>query len=185
MAGRRERITLEHNIPRVASPLWFSSTGNLLGAGLADFSVALWDVAKGQKLVVLPGDKAEVHSVAFSPDEKWVATAGNAATAKLWNLETKELMRSYNGQLLGLVAVSISPDTQRLVAGTGEGTIKLWDLLTGQEVSTLKGHSYYAHYASFLDRDTLVSGSVDDVIVWKAASLAEIEAAEKGQSNEP
>ena len=114
-----------------------------------------------------------------------MATAGNAAAAKLWNLETKELMRSYKGQLLGLMAVSISPDTRRLVAGTGEGTLKLWDLLTSQEVLTLKGHSHIARYASFLDSDTLVSGSVDDVIVWKAASLAEIEAAEKGQSNEP
>ncbi len=142
--------------------------------------MALWDVAKGKKLGVLPRDKAEVHSEAFSPDEKWVATAGNSATAKLWDLETKEWMRSYKGQLLGLMAVSISPDTQRLVAGTGEGTLKLWDLLTGQEVSTLKGHCYTAHYASFLDSDTLISGSVDDVIVWKSASFAEIEAAEKG-----
>ena len=31
LAGRRERITLEHDIPPVYSPLYFSSTGNLLG----------------------------------------------------------------------------------------------------------------------------------------------------------
>ena len=185
VAERREHTTLDHNIARIRGPLWFSSTGNLLGAGLEDFTVALWDVAKGQKLGVLQGNKAGVHSVAFSPDEKWVATAGNDGTAKLWNLETKELMRSYKGQLLGLLAVAISPDTQRLVAGTGEGTLKLWDLRTGQEVSTLKGHSIGAYYASFLDNDTLVSGSGDEVIVWKAASLAEIEAAEKGQSKAP
>jgi WD40 repeat protein len=185
VAGRRERLTLEYHGANLWNDLCFSSTGKLLGVALEDFTVALWDVAKGQSLAGLPGDKAEVQSVAFSPDEKWVATAGNAATAKLWNLESKELVRSYKGQLLGLMALSISPDSRRLVAGTGEGTLKLWDLLTGQEVLTLKGHSYLAHYAAFLDSDTLVSGSVDDVIVWKAASLEEIEAAERSPSKGP
>jgi len=185
VAGRRERITLEHNMNPAWSLLRFSSTGDILGACLGDFTVTLWDIANRQKLGVLQGHKAEVLGVAFSTGEKWVATASNDGTAKLWNLETKKSLRSYKGQLLGLTAVSISPDTQRLVAGTGEGTLKFWDIDTSQEVLTLKGHSYYPWYAFFLDGDTIVSCSHDDVIVWRAAGLAEIEAAEKGQPRAP
>ena len=185
VAGRREQITLEHNLKRVWSRLWFSASGNLLGAGLDDFTVALWNVVNRKKLGVLQGHQAQVFAVAFSSGEKWVATAGNDGITKLWNLETKKLLRSYKGQLLGLTAGSISPDTQRVVAGTGEGTLKFWDIDTSQEVLTLKGHTFRPDYIFFLDSDTVVSRSPDDVIVWKAASLAEIDAGEKGQSKAP
>jgi WD40 repeat protein/class 3 adenylate cyclase/tRNA A-37 threonylcarbamoyl transferase component Bud32 len=185
VAERRERATLEHKMDPAWSRLCFSSAGDILGAPLGDFTVILWDIAKGQRLGVLQGHKAEVIAVAFSPAEKWVATASNDGTAKLWDLKTRKLLRSYKGQLLGLTGVSISPDKRRLVGGAGEGTLKFWDIDTSQEVLTLKGHSYFPGCVFFLDSDTIVSSSRDDVIVWRSASLAEIEAAEEGKSKAP
>jgi WD40 repeat protein/serine/threonine protein kinase len=183
LAGHRVRFSLEHNPGKeVWSRLWFSSSGRFLAAGLNDFSVEWWDTANGLTLGRLEGHKAQVHSVAFSPDEKQLATAGNDGTARFWNLETRKVTRSYRGQLLGLHALCVSPDGRRLVAGTGGGTLKFWEIETTQELLTLKGHGYLASNAFFLDADTLVSSSIAEVIVWKAASLLEIEAAEKVRS---
>jgi WD40 repeat protein len=147
--------------------------------------VALWNVAEQQRFGQLEGHKTEITSVAFSPDEKWAATAGGDQSAKLWDLETRKFLRSYRGQLLGLAAVDISPDGERLVAGTGEGTLKFWNIDTAQEVLTLKGHSYVPAQVFFLDSDTIVSASIADVIIWRAASVTEIETAAKRQTKAP
>ena len=40
-----------------------------------------------------------------------------------------------------VTSVAFSPDGKRIVSGSADQTVKVWDAATGQEPSTLKGHT--------------------------------------------
>jgi WD40 repeat protein/serine/threonine protein kinase len=146
----------------------FSPDGKRLATGASDMrsseghpnqggDVKIWDAESGQELVTLlahPGSWGV--KVAFSPDGKHLASAGNKSV-KVWDTQARP-----NPRILKTVkaddpflppyafvrGVSFSPDGKRLATSTENksfgkgpqsqgGDVKIWDALTGQELFTL------------------------------------------------
>ena len=80
----------------------------------------MWDVQTGRELLVLKGHTGSV-SVAYSPDGKRLASAGQKPAGK---------PLAGAGQKSGPAAVV--------------GEVKVWDAETGQEVFTVEAPAYYA-----------------------------------------
>ena len=124
----------------------------------------------------LKGHSSDVNSVTFSPDGQMVATGSDDRTIKLWNLTTKQEIRTFKGHSSWIWAIAISPDGQTIASGGADKTIKLWNLNTGEEIRTLKGHSDGITSVAFSpDGKLLASSSLDKTIkLWNLETNKEI-----------
>ena len=82
-------------------------------------------------------DALRRHSIAFSPDGKRIATAGEDRTAKIWDLASAKDLYTLSGHTNLLTGVAFNPDGTRLATSSFDGTTKVWDALSGRQLLTL------------------------------------------------
>jgi WD40 repeat protein len=90
------------------------------------------------ELALQSGHRGQVHSLAFSPDGRMLASAGSDSTIKLWDTSRGLLIRTLSGHLGAVRAVAFSPDGKSLVSGSQDHTIRIWDLETGRAVKSFE-----------------------------------------------
>jgi RNA polymerase sigma factor (sigma-70 family) len=121
---------LNHRIGALA----FSPDGTMLAGGSwREGRLHLFEVASGKKLKVFPRIGNEIHSVAFAPDGKTVAAAGD--NIHLYDLVTGKDRLQIEQQALGL---AFSPDGS-VLTGAVRGAIYRWDTASGRQLTPAAG----------------------------------------------
>jgi WD40 repeat protein len=108
----------------------FSPGGELLAACGSDRVVSIHDVAGARQVLRLPRHKDEVHIAVFSPDARYLASAGRTNLIHFWELATGSLIRTLPAQANLLI---FSPDGRSLVcADSSHDRVQVWDLRSGK-----------------------------------------------------
>jgi WD40 repeat protein len=126
------------------SDLAFSPDSKLLasGSGLHPRFVRVWEVASGNERLSIRGHNGRnITAVAFSPDGKVVATAGDDYIIRRWELATGlELDGAHERQAV-MADVVFSRDGKTVITAGENGTVQRWDAATGQELSHFQAAS--------------------------------------------
>jgi WD40 repeat protein len=127
-----------------------------------------------------------VHSAAFSPDGRTLASASADHTVQLWDVASRQpLGEPIKGHADAVNYVAFSPDGKTLASGSSDKTVRLWDVASHKQIGEpLTGHTDVVDSVAFSpDGKTLVSASYDHTVrLWDVASRQQIGEALTGHS---
>ncbi|KAI9662792.1 MAG: hypothetical protein M1829_006136, partial [Trizodia sp. TS-e1964] len=123
-------------------------------------------------LQTLEGHSGGVSSVAFSHDDKQLASASGDKTVKIWDTASGSCLQTLEGHSGGVSSVAFSHDDKQLASASGDNTVKIWDTASGSCLQTLEGHSSWVRSVAFSHDDKqLASASGDSTVkIWDTAS---------------
>jgi WD40 repeat protein len=144
----------------------------MLASGSLDGSIVFrrvsdWTLVK--KITVK--DKAQIWSIAFSPDVKTLATSEDSGLLSLWQVSDGALLWQKEGHTNEVWSVNFSPDGQMLASGSFDRTIRLWRVSDGELMQTLSGHTDQLSSVTYTDGGRLIASSSWDgtVRIWGIA----------------
>jgi len=109
-----------------------------------------------------------VTSIAFSPHGRYLASASDDRSVRIWDVDTGLTSHVFNGHTHWVTAVALSPDGCYLASASGDRSLRIWDVTNGMTSRVLDGHTSWVTSVAFSpDSRYLASASHDESIrVW-------------------
>jgi WD40 repeat protein len=127
--------------------LTFSPNGRWLAAASSgknrgDPALEIWETSGWRTVHLLSDFKGPLHRVAFSPDSRWLATAGRNQPVVIWDPVTGKKLRAVTGETGPEVrGLAFSPDGRWLAVGGEDRVTTLWETGAWEPTRALRGHT--------------------------------------------
>src|SRR5262249_44776981 len=107
----------------------------------------------------LIGNSDTNSPMAFSPDERMLATVGEQQALHFWDLATgRDRLATPEAHLGGVHALAFPSDGKTLISGSTDWTVRIWDLATGRPTRILPHDGWVWSLAVSLDGSFLAAG---------------------------
>jgi len=159
-------------------------------------SVTLGTPVDKPELILQSGHTKSANAVAFSPDNRWLASGGKDNVIKIWDLANGNVLRTLYGHTSNVNALAVSPDGKLIASGSGDinderdlgtfaqggvvggtedNTVRIWSIQTGQQLQVFRGHELPVAAVAFsYDGLSLTSVGGDAVKVCDVSAGAEL-----------
>ncbi|XP_072035883.1 WD repeat-containing protein 3-like [Amphiura filiformis] len=127
--------------------------------------VFIWDIRKGEKVLVLQGTKHEVTYLAKSPQGNTLAVGYADGSICLFNLVTGEVTVTFSGHKSAVTALSFDQQALRLVSGSNDTDVIVWDVVNESGLFRLKGHKGVITQCVFMKEHNILVTSSKDTFV--------------------
>lgn len=165
------------DLPGKVNTLAFSNDSKWIAAGSGitglKGSAHVFNTSNGDGLPALKGQhKDVVTSLAFSPDNKILATASYDSTIQLWSTKNWKPLQKLAGHNGAVHSISWSPDSQVLVSASADQSIKIWNTKSGQLLDTRSQPTAEQYTVSFTPdgQHFLATGADKQIRLWKLVS---------------
>jgi WD40 repeat protein len=131
-------------------------------------TIAIWDVMTGQHIRTYSGHGKVVNRLAWSPDGRFLASASDDHTAKVWDVSTGQNTATFRHSDR-VTAVAWSPNGERLASGGDDQAVKVWEVASGSNLQTFTHPDLVNSIAWSPDGKLLAVGCQDGAVwLWNA-----------------
>ncbi|HSA21795.1 MAG TPA: serine/threonine-protein kinase, partial [Myxococcota bacterium] len=106
----------------------------------AGSSIRVLDARDGRVVRLLRGARAAQTAVAWSPDGRRLAAAGQDGALRLWDVGPGRLLAGSPGHGATVFGLAFSPDGARLASGGDDRMVRIWDARDLRPLAELAGH---------------------------------------------
>jgi WD40 repeat protein len=118
-----------HRLP--VTSVAYSPTQDAIASGSWDGNIHVWDSLNGRLLSSMEmddWDSFKIHSIAFSNDGCYIASACSDNNVRLWNMVADDEPQVLMGHQQACTSVAWSQDGLILISGSEDGTVLAWDM---------------------------------------------------------
>lgn len=115
----------------------------------------------------LTGHSREVHSVAFSPDGRFLASGASDHMVMGWDVQDGQTVGALAGHTGRVNSVTFSPDGRLIASGGFDKSVRIWKLPNGEPFRILHHSDWVFCVAIGEDGRLLASGGADaEITLW-------------------
>ncbi len=129
--------------------LAFSPDGRTLASGggvpSREGELVLWNAADGKPVkTVLPSHSDSIFDLAFSPDGTLLASGGADRFARVFDVASGKVRKSFEGHTHHVLGVSWNRTGRTLASCGADEVVKVWNYESGQQIKTIPGFAKQA-----------------------------------------
>ena len=169
-----------HDLDRLVGPATFSPNGKLFAAVGDNHQLKVWETATWQRHAALTkslggtciAHRQGISAIAFSPDNRFLATAGKDQSLSLWVAEEGRTAAVLdNGLRADATSIHFSADSRWLTCLTNTGQLSTWSTESGKQIDCFPANPVrYVDLAYSLDGEHAATATEDRVVkVWHCA----------------